>query len=71
MALSAGLVAALVSAEAAQGANAAGTADPPAILILGPTGSGKTALSLALGEHFNGEVVSCDSVTVYRGMDLG
>jgi tRNA dimethylallyltransferase len=45
--------------------------DPPAILILGPTGSGKTALSLALGERFGGEIVSCDSVAVYRGMDLG
>jgi tRNA dimethylallyltransferase len=45
--------------------------DPLAILILGPTGSGKTALSLALGEHFNGEIISCDSVAVYRGMDLG
>jgi tRNA dimethylallyltransferase len=41
------------------------------VLILGPTGSGKTALSLALAEHFNGEIVSCDSVAVYRGMDLG
>ncbi len=41
------------------------------VLILGPTGSGKTALSLALGEQFNGEIVSCDSVAVYRGMDLG
>jgi tRNA dimethylallyltransferase len=40
-------------------------------LLLGPTGSGKTALSLALGEQFNGEIVSCDSVAVYRGMDLG
>jgi len=51
--------------------------EPLAVLILGPTGSGKTALSLALGEHFRsgdgpaGEVVSCDSVAVYRGMDLG
>lgn len=44
---------------------------PLAILLLGPTGSGKTALSLALGEQFNGEIVSCDSVAVYRGMDLG
>jgi tRNA dimethylallyltransferase len=41
------------------------------VLILGPTGSGKTALSLALGERFNGEIISCDSVAVYRGMDLG
>ena len=45
--------------------------DPLAVLILGPTGSGKTALSLALGKAFNGEIVSCDSVAVYRGMDLG
>ena len=45
--------------------------DPLAVLILGPTGSGKTALSLALAERFKGEIVSCDSVAVYRGMDLG
>jgi len=44
---------------------------PHAVLLLGPTGSGKTSLSLALGERFNGEIVSCDSVAVYRGMDLG
>jgi len=44
---------------------------PLAILLLGPTGSGKTSLSLALGERFGGEIVSCDSVAVYRGMDLG
>jgi tRNA dimethylallyltransferase len=40
-------------------------------LLLGPTGSGKTALSIALAERFGGEIVSCDSVAVYRGMDLG
>ena len=45
--------------------------DPLAVLLLGPTGSGKTALSLALAERFNGEIISCDSVAVYRGMDLG
>lgn len=45
--------------------------DPLVVLLLGPTGSGKTALSLALGERFGGEIVSCDSVAVYRGMDLG
>ena len=44
---------------------------PTAVILLGPTGSGKTALSLALGERFGGEIVSCDSVAVYRGMDLG
>ena len=45
--------------------------DPLVVLILGPTGSGKTALSLLLAERFGGEIVSCDSVAVYRGMDLG
>jgi tRNA dimethylallyltransferase len=44
---------------------------PLVVLLLGPTGSGKTALSLALGERFDGEIISCDSVAVYRGMDLG
>lgn len=44
---------------------------PLAVLILGPTGSGKTALSLEVAERFSGEIVSCDSVAVYRGMDLG
>ena len=46
-------------------------AHPLVIVLLGPTGSGKTALSLALAERFGGEIVSCDSVAVYRGMDLG
>lgn len=45
--------------------------EPLTLLLLGPTGSGKTALSLALGERFGGEIVSCDSVAVYRGMDRG
>jgi tRNA dimethylallyltransferase len=44
---------------------------PLVVIILGPTGSGKTALSLALAERFHGEIVSCDSVAVYRGMELG
>ena len=47
------------------------TTEPLIVFILGPTGSGKTALSLTLGEQFNGEIVSCDSVAVYRYMDLG
>ena len=45
--------------------------DPLVVILLGPTGSGKTALSLELAERFNGEIISCDSVAVYRGMDLG
>jgi tRNA dimethylallyltransferase len=48
-----------------------GGSEPLAVLLLGPTGSGKTALSIELAERFCGEIVSCDSVAVYRGMDLG
>lgn len=44
---------------------------PLAVVVLGPTGSGKTALSLSLADRFSGEIVSCDSVAVYRGMNLG
>ena len=44
---------------------------PLAVILLGPTGSGKTALSFELAERFGGEIVSCDSVAVYRGMELG
>src|ERR1700761_8488246 len=45
--------------------------DPLAVILLGPTASGKTALSLTLAEKFNGEIVSCDSVAVYREMEIG
>ncbi|MGP8271038.1 MAG: tRNA (adenosine(37)-N6)-dimethylallyltransferase MiaA [Terracidiphilus sp.] len=45
--------------------------EPLAVILLGPTGSGKTALSLELAERFGGEIVSCDSVAVYKGMELG
>jgi tRNA dimethylallyltransferase len=62
------LVAAVSLARPAGGGAAL---EPLAVLLLGPTGSGKTALSLELGERFGGEIVSCDSVAVYRGMDLG
>jgi tRNA dimethylallyltransferase len=39
--------------------------------VLGPTGSGKTALSLALAERFRGEIVNCDSVAMYREFEIG
>lgn len=45
--------------------------EPLLITLLGPTASGKTALSLALAGRFNGEIVSCDSVALYRGMEIG
>jgi len=41
------------------------------VALVGPTGSGKTALSLALAEHFNGEIVNCDSVAMYREFEIG
>jgi tRNA dimethylallyltransferase len=45
--------------------------DPLLVILLGPTASGKTSLSLALAEKFDGEIVSCDSVAVYREMEIG
>ena len=41
------------------------------ICIAGPTASGKTGLAVALAKALNGEVVSCDSMQIYRGMDVG
>ena len=43
----------------------------PLIVIAGPTGSGKTALALDVAQRFGGEIVSCDSVAIYRGLDIG
>ncbi len=45
--------------------------EPLLVVVLGPTASGKTALSLALAERFRGEIVNCDSVSMYREFDLG
>ena len=42
-----------------------------ALLLLGPTASGKTALSLLLAKHYPIEIISVDSALVYRGMDIG
>jgi tRNA dimethylallyltransferase len=46
-------------------------ADEPLIVLVGPTASGKTSLALRLAEEFNGEIISCDSVAVYREMEIG
>ena len=53
------------------GAIAASSLEPLLVVILGPTASGKTALSLALAERLNGEIVNCDSVAMYREFELG
>jgi tRNA dimethylallyltransferase len=44
---------------------------PPLLVIVGPTGSGKTALSLHMAQELHGEIVSCDSVAVYRELEIG
>ena len=45
--------------------------DPLLVVIVGPTASGKTALSIALAEKFGGEIVNCDSVAMYREFEIG
>jgi tRNA dimethylallyltransferase len=47
------------------------TPSQPLIVLVGPTASGKTSLALRLAEEFNGEIISCDSVAVYREMEIG
>lgn len=44
---------------------------PPAIFIMGPTASGKTALAMSLRQRFPVELISVDSALIYRGMDIG
>ena len=46
-------------------------APTPLVVIAGPTASGKTALALRVAETYDGEIVSCDSVAIYRGLDIG
>lgn len=46
------------------------TAKKPLLVVLGPTASGKTALSLKLAHLFNGEIISTDSRQIYRQMDI-
>jgi tRNA dimethylallyltransferase len=43
----------------------------PAVLLMGPTAAGKSAIALALARAFDGEIVSVDSAQVYRGLDIG
>ena len=47
------------------------TARKKLVVIAGPTASGKTALSLLTAKQMNGEIVSADSMQIYRGMDIG
>lgn len=45
--------------------------EPPLVVIVGPTASGKSALAVDLAEQFGGEIICADSRTVYKGMDIG
>ncbi|MFO0336580.1 MAG: tRNA (adenosine(37)-N6)-dimethylallyltransferase MiaA [Pseudomonadota bacterium] len=56
---------------ATQARPGASPAAPPAILLMGPTGTGKTDAAVALAERFPLEIVSVDSALVYRGLDVG
>ena len=44
---------------------------PKVIVICGPTASGKTRLSIELAKQINGEIISCDSMQVYKDMNIG
>jgi tRNA dimethylallyltransferase len=45
--------------------------EPLVVVVLGPTASGKTALALEIARHFDGEIVNCDSVAMYREFEIG
>jgi tRNA dimethylallyltransferase len=45
--------------------------EQPLVAVAGPTGSGKSELALQIAEKFNGEVINCDSLQVYRHFDIG
>ena len=47
------------------------SAPHPLVAVVGPTGSGKSELALSLAESLNGEIVNCDSVQVYKGLNIG
>ena len=44
---------------------------PKVIVIAGPTASGKTSLSIELAQKIDGEIISCDSMQIYKDMDIG
>lgn len=45
--------------------------EPPLVVIVGPTASGKTALAIEMAKRFDGEIICADSRTIYKGMDVG
>ena len=65
--------AARAQAPAARGDGPAGRGpkDLKTLILLGPTGSGKTGISIKLAKNLNGEIISADSRAIYKGMDIG
>lgn len=47
------------------------SSSPPLIAVVGPTGSGKSELALRIAEEFSGEIINCDSLQIYRHLDIG
>ncbi len=45
--------------------------EPPLVVVVGPTASGKSAVALEVAERFSGEIICSDSRTIYKGMDIG
>ena len=54
-----------------EGKGATGPASSPVLIILGPTGSGKTSVGIKIAKAINGEIISADSRAIYKGMDIG
>ena len=46
-------------------------AKPAVVAVVGPTATGKTALGVELALHLGGEIISADSMQIYRGLDIG
>ena len=44
---------------------------PAVAAVVGPTATGKTALGVALARRFDGEIISADSMQIYKGLDVG
>ena len=44
---------------------------PTVIVVVGPTASGKTSLGMDIAKELNGEIISADSMQIYRGLDIG
>ncbi len=61
------------STQGTRGQDASGDSSglKPLVAVLGPTGSGKSELALAIAERFQGEIINCDSLQVYRHFDIG